>query len=53
MRVGDTSLWKIIQNSQQAGMGKFRLCPDKGSAYYDCFATFLGNVINKKRIEKF
>ena len=39
-RVRDTSLWKFMHSRRQSVNGKFRLCPDTGSACYDCFATF-------------
>ena len=35
-RVRDTSLWKFMHSRRQSVNGKFRLCPDTGSACYDC-----------------
>ena len=33
-RVRDTSLWKFMHSRRQSVNGKFRLCPDTGSACY-------------------
>ena len=35
-RVRDTSLWKFMHIRRQSVNGKFRLCPDTGSACYSC-----------------
>ena len=49
-RVRDTSLWKFMHSRRQSVNGKFRLCPDTGSACYSCTEFVTSIVIPNKKL---